>query len=300
MAATEAVSPAAVPMFTCITCRVAFVDAELQRAHYKTEWHRYNLKRKVAELAPVSAESFEERILAQRELDAQQMEGKVIQHCQVCRKSFSTRKSFESHIRSRKHRGAAKAHEKQKNNEASSKADCGEATSKVEPSDAKMEEEEVEDEEEGVVSEPLDTTECLFCPHVSHDMETNMEHMSKEHGFFVPDLEYLTNLSGLMGYLAEKVGVWNMCLYCNEKGKTFHLVEAVQHHMIDKGHCKLFFEGEAALEYAEFYDYSKSYPDYTEDEFDKDKEVLPEDNALKVTMVMWFTIIVGWKITFSC
>ena len=291
MAVTDAAIPAAVPMFTCITCRVAFVDAEVQRAHYKTEWHRYNLKRKVAELAPVSAENFEERILAQRELDAQQTEGKIIQHCQVCRKSFSTRKSFESHLRSRKHRGAAKAHEKQKNTdeEASSKAeDRGkEASSSVEASDPKMEEEVEEEEEEEVVSEPLDTTECLFCPHVSHDMETNMKHMSKEHGFFVPDLEYLTDLSGLMGYLAEKVGVWNMCLYCNEKGKTFHLVEAVQHHMIDKGHCKLFFEGDAALEYAEFYDYSKSYPNYTEDEdFDKDKEVSPEDNALKVTMGM--------------
>ena len=279
MAATSAS-----PMFTCITCRVAFVDAELQRAHYKTEWHRYNLKRKVAELAPVSAENFEERVIAQRQLDAQQAEGKVIQHCQVCRKSFSTTKSFESHVRSRKHRGAARALEKQKNKEPTCKADGhGEpATARADVDDPDMEEEE----EEEVVSEPLDTTECLFCPHVSHDMETNLEHMSKEHGFFIPDLEYLTDLSGLMGYLAEKVGVWNMCLYCNEKGKTFHMVEAVQHHMIDKGHCKLFFEGDAALEFAEYYDYSKSYPDYTEDgDFDKDEEVSPEDNALKVTMV---------------
>ena len=52
--------------FTCISCRVAFGDADLQRAHYKTDWHRYNLKRKVAELPPVTAEVFQQKVLAQR------------------------------------------------------------------------------------------------------------------------------------------------------------------------------------------------------------------------------------------
>ena len=52
--------------FTCISCRVAFAEPELQRAHYKTDWHRYNLKRKVAELPPVTAENFQSRVLAQR------------------------------------------------------------------------------------------------------------------------------------------------------------------------------------------------------------------------------------------
>ena len=35
------------PLYTCITCRVGFRTAELQRNHYKSDWHRYNLKRKV-------------------------------------------------------------------------------------------------------------------------------------------------------------------------------------------------------------------------------------------------------------
>ena len=61
--------------YTCITCRVMFADkdggeglaAELQKTHYKTDWHRYNLKRKVADLPPVTAENFQQRVLAQRE-----------------------------------------------------------------------------------------------------------------------------------------------------------------------------------------------------------------------------------------
>jgi pre-60S factor REI1 len=33
--------------FTCLNCRVGFPTAVAQRLHYKTDWHRYNLKRKV-------------------------------------------------------------------------------------------------------------------------------------------------------------------------------------------------------------------------------------------------------------
>ena len=47
--------------FTCLACRVLFVDAELQRSHYKTEWHRYNLKRRIAQFPPVTAEDFADR-----------------------------------------------------------------------------------------------------------------------------------------------------------------------------------------------------------------------------------------------
>jgi len=41
--------------------------AELQKEHYKSDWHRYNLKRKVADLPPVTAENFQQRVLAQKE-----------------------------------------------------------------------------------------------------------------------------------------------------------------------------------------------------------------------------------------
>ena len=50
---------------TCISCRVIFNIPELQREHYKTEWHRYNLKRKIAELPPITLENFDTRITEQ-------------------------------------------------------------------------------------------------------------------------------------------------------------------------------------------------------------------------------------------
>lgn len=44
--------------FTCVGCRIKFESAELQRNHFKTEWHLYNLKRKVCNLEPIDLQSF--------------------------------------------------------------------------------------------------------------------------------------------------------------------------------------------------------------------------------------------------
>ena len=260
---TESTDSSSLPRFTCITCRVAFRDAEIQRSHYKTDWHRYNLKRKVAELPPVSTEVFQEKVLAQREAAGATSETKH-EVCEACRKHFTSRNSYESHLRSRKHREAVAAYEKKKEG-ISEVMNPKSAEDSVKSADEKSTDEGEAALDSAVVDsdiepEPLETTECLFCPHQGSDMEKNLNHMSMAHGFFIPELDYLVDIKGLIEYLCEKVGIGNMCLYCNEKGKVFHSVESVQQHMVDRCHCKLFFEGDAALEYAEYYDYSKSYP----------------------------------------
>lgn len=51
------------------------------------------------------------------------------------------------------------------------------------------------------------------------------------------------------------MGAGNVCLWCNEKGRSFYSAEAVQSHMTDKSHCKLFTDGDAALEFADFFDF---------------------------------------------
>lgn len=60
--------------FTCNTCGVKFINAELQRQHMKTEWHRYNLKRRVASLPSISSELFAEKILNQKNLSRNENE----------------------------------------------------------------------------------------------------------------------------------------------------------------------------------------------------------------------------------
>ncbi|CAG5107772.1 Oidioi.mRNA.OKI2018_I69.chr1.g3480.t2.cds [Oikopleura dioica] len=47
----------------CRTCRVRFAESAAHRDHFKSEWHLYNIKRKVIKLAPISVEEFVERQL---------------------------------------------------------------------------------------------------------------------------------------------------------------------------------------------------------------------------------------------
>nr|XP_026690810.1 zinc finger protein 622 isoform X2 [Ciona intestinalis] len=367
--------------FTCITCHVAFVDADMQRTHYKCDWHRYNLKRKVVALPPVSRESFNEKVAAQKAQVAtnKSKENIVGFSCKVCSRKFNSFNSYNNHLKSKKHQEAESkeieilkkklqkdkelSHEEESEEQiafnkavidARNKLQQPDIISSAEPKPTKKfnkddnprlrwyrkqvkaieendrnkeEEEDEECDEEwedlsdddtiGDDSEQGDTesqtestctdtsslagvfasvkldsdadveslasqgnrtqkligsTECLFCCRKSTNVENNVTHMSRAHGFFVPELQYLTNLEGLLSYLGEKVGVGNVCLWCNERGHAFYSLQAVQTHMRDKGHMKMLSDGDASLEYADFYDFSSSYPDFNPD-VEEDEEL---------------------------
>ncbi len=49
------------PKFSCNACLVAFSDHEAMKIHYKTDWHIYNSRRKVAGLVPVSQEIWDQK-----------------------------------------------------------------------------------------------------------------------------------------------------------------------------------------------------------------------------------------------
>lgn len=188
--------------FTCYTCRVVFKDFELQRAHYRTDWHRYNLKRKVAELPPVTAESFQQRVQEQRNQDAILTQDKHV-YCCVCRKSFGNDKAYTNHVQSKKHQQReAEAMATEKGQSEEMEKDEPEEEEDVEEVDS---DEWNEDEEN-----PIDDNNCLFCLHHSRSLVKNLQHMTEAHTFFVPDVEYCVDLEGLLRYLGEKVaqGEW--------------------------------------------------------------------------------------------
>jgi len=340
--------------FTCVTCRVQYGDGDAQRLHYKSDWHRYNLKRKVASLPPVTEALFSDKSskLAKSTktttttADASKI---TILRCSLCNKNFNTENSLQSHLDSKKHKEAlastgrrsvsgglstpvpvseavpepqegddviVKVIKKKSANEEKRARIARESQSKkarliaLRASRAKGKEddddddddddwesddddddgvdfedegsaieEDAEDEgldEEGAFGdgEAIPNTCCLFCTASASTVEENLKHMSTLHSFFVPDLEYLVDADGLLTYLGEKVGCGFLCLWCNEKGKAFHTVDAAQTHMRDKGHTKMLHEGDALFEYADFYDYRPSYPDYDESKnADTDMEV---------------------------
>ena len=80
--------------------------------------------------------------------------------------------------------------------------------------------------------------------------------MKNDHGFFIPDYEYLVDLKGMLNYLGLKISKYFVCLYCNGTGKSFHSVSSTRHHMVSKGHCKIRYEvDEHFEEFEDFYDF---------------------------------------------
>lgn len=47
-------------ILTCSFCKVNFINYVHQRQHYKSDWHRYNLKQNLKLLDPISEEFFEQ------------------------------------------------------------------------------------------------------------------------------------------------------------------------------------------------------------------------------------------------
>ena len=98
--------------------------------------------------------------------------------------------------------------------------------------------------------------------------------MRIKHSFYILDIDCLISLKALLYYLAEKVQVGHMCLFCN---KNFSSGQASQNHMLDACHCCMnsdHFDDE----YEYFYDFSGTYEDNfvgkTIEDFDLSEEPL--------------------------
>jgi len=48
-------------------------------------------------------------------------------------------------------------------------------------------------------------------------LKKNLIHMRIEHSFFVPEIKYATDLSGLLKYLGEKIHKGCLCIMCENR-----------------------------------------------------------------------------------
>lgn len=183
-------------------------------------------------------------------------------YCHYCKKKFSSEKSYENHLPSKKHQDSVLLKGTRENvvqqQGSSTKV---EADVKMNEGNDQEEMEEDDSDEWEDQDEAIPVTSCLFCNHKSTSLEDSLKHMSHHHSFFIPDSEYVIDMEGLITYLGERVGQGHLCMWCGHLGRQFPSADAVQKHMLDKGHCKMFHEGEVLLEYSDFYDYSSSYPE---------------------------------------
>lgn len=91
--------------YTCNTCQVAFRNSDLQRGHMRNDWHRYNLKRRVASLPPISSEVFAQKVLnAQASSSAVAAKASFERICTACQKTYYSENAYQNHLGSQKHR----------------------------------------------------------------------------------------------------------------------------------------------------------------------------------------------------
>ncbi|KAG9625428.1 hypothetical protein KCV04_g12192, partial [Aureobasidium melanogenum] len=91
--------------FTCNTCQVAFRSSDLQRTHMQSDWHRYNLKRRVASLPPLTSEVFAEKVLANKaSAAATAARASFEKVCSACQKTYFSENAYANHLGSQKHR----------------------------------------------------------------------------------------------------------------------------------------------------------------------------------------------------
>ncbi|CAH8328458.1 unnamed protein product [Eruca vesicaria subsp. sativa] len=284
------------PGLTCNACNMEFENEAERKLHYSSDWHRYNLKRKVAGVPGVTEELFEARqsTLA-LEKKGKSDEAPMLYTCGVCGKGYRSSKAHEQHLKSRSHVLRVSQGETSRNGDEDvaivtplpprrfKNEESDDEWVEADSDDELAEEEQALDSlsklnvnESGGGEEDmdedkyeLDPTCCLMCDKKHKTLESCMVHMHKHHGFFVPDVEYLEDPEGLLTYLGLKVKRDFMCLYCSELCHAFSSLEAVRKHMEAKSHCKLHYgdgDDDEDAELEDFYDYSSSYVDETGDQ----------------------------------
>lgn len=81
----------------------------------------------------------------------------------------------------------------------------------------------------------FDESQCLFCNQTNPDLDQNLVHMSKAHGLHVDPAHLLVDVGTLLAYFHLVISGHYECLYCGTQRNTR---QAVQQHMMAKGHCK--------------------------------------------------------------
>lgn len=278
---------------------------------------RYNLKRRVASLPPITSEVFTEKVLQARVTSTIEAERTSFQKdCTVCHRNYYSENSYQNHIGSQKHKAKVAAQLRSTQNgapvipdDASSMISSTFSLGEPVPSNKSEGDSDAEDEfsnivegmkTTGIQERPADADHpmgessntqpsasitptpskpsedeinmtinaCLFCNTESSDLATNVAHMERAHGMFIPERQYLVDLEGLIKSLQQRVYKFHECLVCEKMKANAY---AVQTHMRDTGHCIIPYTTEdEQVEIGEFYDFRSTYSDH--EDYDSDEE----------------------------
>ena len=178
--------------------------AELAQ-HYKSDWHRYNLKRREAGLVLLGEDEFQARLEAALALKQERENKKERSGRDHLKKSKQHRNKQQVTTKSQ-----AQAYDqiKAQNEEPMNHNGDDEMNNVEETATTTLQKQQQHDEE----PPEINPRQCLFDKHISPSVEANLERMQRKYGFFVPDQEYLVDPEGLVGYCQEKNQIGSLLL----------------------------------------------------------------------------------------
>lgn len=261
----------------------------------KTDWHRYNLKRRVAQLPSILSEVFAEKVLEQqkqseeeendedeygfhvntrkkqnkgerqvtkkelRQLlrDENRRVGRHLEATGVQMRSQSPALSVASEFSEFSLGESEHLSEVDSRFDTASEIDYSDGThsdwSSLHESDEDSEEYDTEEEYADAGVE-LPNHYCFYCGKNNEEIEQNIRHMSHQHGLYIPERSFLSDLEGLLTFVNEVITLDHECLTCGFQGKS---LESIRQHMQSKGHCRIPYESkEEKRVIHEFYDFS--------------------------------------------
>lgn len=209
---------------------------------------RYNLKRKVAGLPPVTKEWYDARKTQIEAASSRSLQ--KIWYDPLAKRKFSSENTYNAFIRSKKYTDMVKKsgkpapepvitlkqedgperlvqHKAKKSTSltesgATLKPIAGSSMSQLvkeeglEKEDEEMSDWETASEEDEELDpsqwEKWDVCRSLFDNHTSMSMELNLEYMWKKYGFYLPDSQYLADPEGLLQYLVCVDNVDTCCM----------------------------------------------------------------------------------------
>ena len=104
-------------------------------------------------------------------------------------------------------------------------------------------------------------SKCLFCNQTNQNLDQNLDHMLKAHGLYIDPAHLSVDIPSLLAYFHLVIFGAYECLYCGTQRNT---CQAVQQHMMAKGHCKYDITNEVS-EVRDFYNFEPSGGEEDED-----------------------------------
>mmetsp|Transcript_22667 Transcript_22667/g.50835 ORF Transcript_22667/g.50835 Transcript_22667/m.50835 type:complete len:268 (-) Transcript_22667:532-1335(-) len=239
--------------FKCNTCKSCFATTEKIKDHYRGDWHILNSKRRAQGLMPLKRSEFKELVKLSPKKVNPSVGGSV-----------SGGGSVAPSVTSKADKAKARVMDTMPGLET---VMSGEGEGEEEDGDEEWE--DMDSTAPSTAPQPVAPNISIFDDKAFASTDECVQYMAVQFGFFVPDVEYLTDLEGLLTYLGEKVKLGGYCLYCQ---RQFAAGRACQNHMRGKSHCKLrYCEGLDLEEYEDFYDFSAQAEEEEEDEDPEEK-----------------------------